>query len=143
TLHIAQGLRAAKERTRAGKVSTGRVEITAGKTQANLITSPTFIVDKFRLEQAWQFQRPPHADRSVWCLAATAGCGVIDSPGAAPVTFSTGEAVIIPATVDRFILKPQWDIEFLSSSVPVAETAAASSGAATAAEPAPEAVTRH
>lgn len=143
TLHIAQGLRAAKEQTRAGKVLAGPPETTAGKTQVNLITSSNFIVDKFRLQQAWQFQRPRHAERSVWCLAATAGCGVIDFPGAAPITFATGEAVIIPAAVDQFILKPQWDIEFLCSSVPVEGTAqpAAASGAATAAEPAPEPVT--
>lgn len=142
TLHIAEGLRAAKEQTRAGKVLAGPVESTAGKTQVNLITSPDFIVDKFRLEQAWQFQRPQHAQRSVWCLVATAGCGVIDSPGAPPITFATGEGVIMPAAVDRFILKPQWNIEFLCSSVPVAETAGPSAAsAANAAEPAPEAVT--
>lgn len=140
TLHIAQGLRAAKERTRAGKVLPGHVETTGGKTQVNLITTSNFIVDKFRLQQAWQFQRPAHAERSVWCLAATGGCGVIDSPVAAPITFATGEAVIIPAAVDRFILKPQWDIEFLCSSVPVEQT---SQPANSSQETAPEPVTRH
>jgi mannose-6-phosphate isomerase len=143
TLHIADGLRAAKEQTLAGKVLAGREETTAGKTQVNLIRSRNFIVDKFRLEQAWQFQRPRHAERSVWCLVATAGCGVIESPGAPPITFATGEAVIIPAAVDRFILKPQWDIEFLCSSLPVEEiTRPAKSPTEIAAVPAPEPVTR-
>jgi mannose-6-phosphate isomerase len=137
-LHIAEGLRAAKEQTLAGKVLPGREDSAAGKSQVNLITSPSFIVDKFRLAQAWQFQRPRHAGRSVWCLVATAGCGVIDCEGAAPITFATGEAVIVPAAVNRFILKPQWEIEFLCSSLPVAEAAQPATAAATP----QEAVTR-
>jgi hypothetical protein len=76
-------------------------------------------VDKFKLAQPWQFQRPRHVKRGVWCLVATAGCGVIESEGAAPVTFSTGEAIVVPAGVDRFMLRPQWEVEFLCSSVPV------------------------
>jgi mannose-6-phosphate isomerase len=142
-LHIADGLRAAKEQTFAGKVLAGPGETVAGKTQVNLITSPSFIVDKFRLSQAWQFQRPRHAGRSLWCLVAVAGCGVIECEGAAPITFATGEAVVIPAAVDRFILKPQWDIEFLCSSLPVrSEEHRATSPTETAATPAQEAVTR-
>ena len=121
-LHIEDGLRATKEQTHAGKVAAGRAEITKGKTQMNLITSPSFVVDKFSLNQSWQFQRPRHVKRSLWCLVALRGCGVIESEGAAPVTFSAGEAVVVPAAVDRFILKPQWEVEFMCSSLPVEET---------------------
>ncbi len=122
-LHIEDGLRAAKEQTHAGKVPAGRTETFEGKTQVNLITSPWFIVDKFRLAQAWQFQRPRHPRRSVWCVTALQGCGVVESESAAPVTLSAGEAVVVPAAVDRFILKPQWEIELLCSSLPVDEEA--------------------
>lgn len=122
-LHVEDGLRAAKERTGAGKVAVGRTEIVNGKTQVNLITSPCFIVDKFRLAQAWQFQRPRQAQRSVWCLAAIGGCGVVESEHAVPVTFAAGEAVIVPAAVERFMLKPQWEVEFLCASLPVEKTA--------------------
>ena len=118
-LHVADGLRATKERTRAGRVVAGREESAAGKAQVNLITSPSFVVDRFRLARAWQFQRPRHAARSVWCLVSTAGCGVIECEGTVPITFAAGEAVIVPAAVERFILKPQWEIEFLCSSLPV------------------------
>lgn len=118
-LHIAEGLRAAKEHTHAGKVLLGSEQEENGKTQTNLVTSPSFIVDRFKLAQPWQFQRPRHAKRSVWCLAITRGCGVIESEGAAPVTVSAGEAVVVPAVVDRFTLRPQWDVEFLCSSLPV------------------------
>lgn len=135
-LHVADGLRAAKERTRAGRVVAGREESAAGKAQVNLITSPSFVVDRFRLAQAWQFQRPRHTGRSVWCLVATAGCGVIECEGTVPITFAAGEAVIVPAAVERFILKPQWEIEFLCSSLPVGnagepETSLAAQEAAT------------
>jgi hypothetical protein len=44
---------------------------------------------------------------------------VIESEGAAPLTFAGGEAVVVPAGVNRFILRPQWEVEFLCSSLPV------------------------
>jgi mannose-6-phosphate isomerase len=117
-LHIEQGLRATREQTRAGRVIAGQRLSDKGKMQSNLLTSPCFIVDKFSLRQAWQFQRPRHSRRSVWCLVATQGCGVIEYEGSAPVAFAAGEAVVVPAAVERFILKPQWELEFLCASVP-------------------------
>lgn len=120
-LHIAQGLDATKEETHAGRVTPGHVESGQGKAQTNLITSPSFVVDRFQLTQPWQFQRARHARRSVWCLVPVHGCGIIESDGAAPSLLSVGEAVVVPAAIDRFILRPQWDVEFLCASLP-AET---------------------
>jgi mannose-6-phosphate isomerase len=122
-LHIEDGLRAAKEQTRAGKVMAGEVQSDRGKTQVNLLTSPCFIVDRFSLKRPWQFQRPQHQRRGVWCLVATQGCGVIEYEGSAPVTFAAGEAVVVPAAVERFILKPQWELDFLCSSLPAEQVA--------------------
>ena len=118
-LHITDGLRATKEQTHAGKVIAAQPQMQPGKTQTNLVTSPCFIIDRFKLTRAWEFRRPRHVKRSVWCLTATSGCGVIESEGVAPVTFTGGEAVIVPAGVESFILKPQWELEFLCASVPV------------------------
>jgi mannose-6-phosphate isomerase len=118
-LHIEDGLRAAKEQTHAGKVVAGRPQIENGKTQTNLVTSPCFIVDKFSLDRTWEFRRLRHAKRSAWCLAATRGAGMIESQGAAPVTFTSGEAVVVPAAVEKFMLKPQWEMEFLCASLPM------------------------
>lgn len=118
-LHVEAGLLAAKESTRAGKVPTGRVENGNGKRQQNLVTSPCFIVDKFHLARSWQFRRPAHLEQSVWCLVALRGSGVIEYQGSVPQAFSSGEAVVVPAAVERFILKPQWELEFLCSSLPV------------------------
>lgn len=119
SLHVSEGLRAAKEQTLAGKVAPAREQNENGREQVNLITSPSFVVDKFKLTQTWRFQRPRQAKRSVWCLVATRGCGVIESEGVAPVTVGAGEAVVVPAEVDWFILRPQWELEFLCSSLPV------------------------
>ena len=120
-LHVAAALQAAKETTRAGKVLIGNATNGNGKLQQNLITSPCFIVDRFQLACPWQFQRPRQAQQSVWCLVALRGYATIESERSAPVSFSAGESVIVPATVDRFILKPHWDLEFLCSSLPVQE----------------------
>jgi hypothetical protein len=112
-------LRATKEQTHAGKVVAGEPQVEKGKTQINLVTSPCFIVDHFKLTQAWEFRRPHHARRSVWCMVAIRGCGVIESDGAASITFTGGEAVVVPADVEKFMLKPQWEVEFLCASIPV------------------------
>jgi mannose-6-phosphate isomerase len=122
-LHIEQGLRATREQTHAGKVPPGQAFSDSGKLQRNLLSSPCFVVDNFALKQPWQFQRPRHARRSAWCLVATRGCGVVEHEGGAPVTFAAGEAVIIPAAVNSFVLKPQWELEFLCSSLPAEQVA--------------------
>ena len=43
---------------------------------------------------------------------------MIESDGAAPLTFTGGETVVIPAAVEKFLLKPQWELEFLCASLP-------------------------
>lgn len=118
-LHIEDGLRATREQTFAGKVEQSAHQAENGKTQANLVTSPCFVVDKFTLSTAWEFRRPHHEDRrSVWCLVTTKGNGVLMAEGMEPITVNSGEVVVVPAAVDRFILKPQWELELLCSSLP-------------------------
>ncbi|HEV2991819.1 MAG TPA: class I mannose-6-phosphate isomerase, partial [Candidatus Angelobacter sp.] len=122
-LHIQAGLEAIKEWTHTGKVLSTEPQFGPGKVQVNLISSPCFIVDKFKLSKTWEFRRPKHAPRSVWCLVAVAGCGIVKAEGGGPVTFSCGEAVIVPASLEKFILTPQWELEFLCASVPTGEVA--------------------
>jgi len=118
-LHIEAGLLATKEHTHAGKVRQHPPVHNQGKTQQSLVASPCFIVDKFELQQPWVFQRPKHAPANTWCMVATRGFGVIEFEGHAPLTFSAGESVVVPASVQSLMLRPQWDLEFLCSSVPV------------------------
>jgi mannose-6-phosphate isomerase len=122
-LHIEEGLRATREQTHAGKVVQSPPQITQGKLQANLVTSPCFIVDQFKLSRAWEFRRPHHARRSVWCMVATRGFGVIEAEGVTPIMFTSGEAVVVPAAVEKLMLKPQWELEFLCVSLPVEKVA--------------------
>lgn len=118
-LHVDAGIQATKEQTHSGKVEKQTLYSESGRQQINLITSPCFIVDKFALSSSWEFRRPQHAKRSVWCLVALRGSGVIAGAGCEPFSVSCGDAVVVPAAVEKFTVKPQWDLEFLCSSVPV------------------------
>ena len=60
-----------------------------------------------------------HQKKSVWCLTVTSGCSVISGEGMEPITVSSGEAVVVPASVERFRVSPQWKLDFLCASLPV------------------------
>ena len=109
-LHVEQGLEAAREATLAGKVLDAKAPA--------LVESPFFVVEKFRLgkEQTFSLQ----ADSAAQALVAVAGGGVIESAGNAPVAFTRGEAVVIPADVKNARVLPQWEVEFIRSKVPQA-----------------------
>ena len=51
-------------------------------------------------------------------LVAVEGCGVVEAAGANPVTLAKGDAVVVPAAVGEFRVRPQWAVEFLKASVP-------------------------
>jgi mannose-6-phosphate isomerase class I len=55
---------------------------------------------------------------SVQILVAVEGCGVIEAPGFEPVTLAKGDAVVVPASVGDFGVRPQWAVEFLRAYVP-------------------------
>jgi uncharacterized protein YjlB len=55
---------------------------------------------------------------SVQILVAVEGCGVIEAPGMDPVTLAKGDAVVVPACVGKFGVRPQWALEFLRAYVP-------------------------
>jgi uncharacterized protein YjlB len=54
----------------------------------------------------------------VQILVAVEGCGIIEAAGSQPVTFSKGDAIVVPASVGDFRVSPQWQVEFLIASVP-------------------------
>jgi mannose-6-phosphate isomerase class I len=51
-------------------------------------------------------------------MVAVEGCGVVEAQGCNPVTLAKGDAVVIPAAVRDFTVRPQWAVEFLKASVP-------------------------
>jgi mannose-6-phosphate isomerase class I len=51
-------------------------------------------------------------------LVALDGGARLESPGQEPITFSRGEAVVVPANVREYTVHPQWQVEFLTMELP-------------------------
>ena len=56
-------------------------------------------------------------------LVAIEGAGVVESAGMEPVSFSKGEAVVVPACVPHYSVRPQWELEVMRMSLPVGHVA--------------------
>ena len=120
-LHLQQGLAVIKEKTGAGKVVRPAPSKLNGGTnrRAAMISSPYFVVDMFELKQPHSFQTQDESGkRSVQILVAVEGCGIVEASGANPVTLARGDAVVVPAAVGEFQVRPQWSVEFLKAWVP-------------------------
>jgi hypothetical protein len=42
----------------------------------------------------------------------------VEAGGSEPVTLTKGDAVVVPASVENFSVRPQWTLEFLRARVP-------------------------
>ena len=51
-------------------------------------------------------------------LVAVSGAGIVESHGMEPITFATGDAVVIPACVGEYTVRPQWELELMRMSLP-------------------------
>jgi mannose-6-phosphate isomerase len=109
-LHIAEGLAATKLQTTAGKVVPS-----TGDNPNVLVRSPFFEVEKIKLREAMHAGTAP---ASPHILVAVDGAGVVESQGMEPISFATGEAVVIPARVREYTVRPQWELEILRMSLP-------------------------
>jgi mannose-6-phosphate isomerase len=113
-LHIEQGMRAMREHTGAGKVVPG----VSRNGDVVLIATSRFIVERHEIAAA---PKPFTQERKGSCaqiLVAVEGSGVVESAGAQLVAFNRGEAIIIPASVPQFTIRPQWSVEVLRMRVP-------------------------
>ena len=122
-LHLERGLASVKERTASGKViRPAPVAMNGGKSRrSSMIIAPYFMVDLFELKEPQVFSTVGADDAgktSVQILVAIEGCGVVEAEGRDPVTLAKGDAVVIPATLQGFTVRPQWAVEFLKASVP-------------------------
>src|ERR1700732_1748214 len=120
-LHLEQGLASVKERTASGKViRPAPVAMNGGKSRrSSMIIAPYFAVDLFELKEPQEFSTTDDEGKtSVQILVAIEGCGVVEAQGRDPVTLAKGDAVVIPAALQGFTVRPQWAVEFLKSSVP-------------------------
>lgn len=120
-LHLADGMAAVKEKTRSGKVvRAAPVQVNGSRNRhAPLVGAPYFVVDMFEAKDPLELRTLDDSGKSsVQILVAVEGCGVIEVEGANPVTLAKGDAVVIPASVRRFGVRPQWALEFLRAYVP-------------------------
>src|SRR4029077_9636597 len=120
-LHLKQGLAAIKEQVRSGKVirpAPSQLDGSANR-RAPMISSPYFVVDMFELKEPRKFETKDEVGkRSVQILVAVEGCGIIEAPSTNPVTLAKGDAVVVPAAVGDFQVRPQWSVELIKAMVP-------------------------
>ncbi len=120
-LHLERGLASIKKRTGSGKViRPAPVAINGGKSRrSSMIIAPYFTVDLFELKEPQEFSTADDEGKtSAQILVAVEGCGVVEAQGRDPVTLAKGDAVVIPAALQGFTVRPQWALEFLKASVP-------------------------
>jgi mannose-6-phosphate isomerase len=120
-LHLKDGMAAVKEKVGSGKVVRPAPEqMSGGKNRhAPLVAAPYFVVDMFEAKAPLELTtRDDSGKSSVQILVAVEGCGVIEAPGLDPVTLAKGDAVVVPASVGQFGVRPQWALEFLRAYVP-------------------------
>ena len=120
-LHLERGMASVKEHVASGKViRPAPVNIDGGKNRLSaMIAAPYFTVDLFELKEPHEFStRDALGKDSVHILVAVEGCGIVEASGQAPVTLAKGDAVVIPANLGGFTVRPQWAVEFLNAYVP-------------------------
>ncbi|MGA2980582.1 MAG: type I phosphomannose isomerase catalytic subunit [Terriglobales bacterium] len=124
-LHLERGLASVKERTASGKViRPAPVAMDGGKNRrSSMIAAPYFAVELFELRaphdfSMTEFERNDSGKTSAQILVAIEGCGVVEAQGRDPVTFAKSDAVVIPAALQGFTVRPQWQLEFLKACVP-------------------------
>ena len=120
-LHLKDGMAAVKEKVDSGKVvRPAPAQIDGGKNRhAPLVKAPYFVVDMFEAKEPLELLAHDDSGRSsVQILVAVEGCGVIEAHGMDPVTLAKGDAVIVPASIGKFAVRPQWALEFLRAYVP-------------------------
>ncbi|HXZ41033.1 MAG TPA: type I phosphomannose isomerase catalytic subunit, partial [Terriglobales bacterium] len=120
-LHLREGLSVMKEQVRSGKVvrpASHEIDSTKNR-RSPLVISPYFVVELFALGEPHEFRTSDErSETSVQILVGVEGCGVVETQGSEPVTLAKGDAVVVPASLSEFRVRPQWAMEFLMSSLP-------------------------
>ena len=120
-LHLERGLASVKPEVKSGKaIRPAPVAIDGSQNrQSPLVSAAYFTVDMFELKAPHHFStRDDSGKTSAQILVAIDGAGVVESNGRDPVTLAKGEAVVVPAALEQFTVRPQWSLEFLRASVP-------------------------
>jgi mannose-6-phosphate isomerase len=124
-LHLDRGLAVLKENGPSGKVIRPAPQSDKGSQNraSPLIAAPYFKVDLQELKEPKSFITSDLSGKtSAQILVAVEGCGIVEARGADPVTLAKGDAVVMPASMGEFSVRPQWSIEMLCASVPGVST---------------------
>ncbi len=120
-LHLKDGLAAVKEKVKSGKVVRPAPQQVQGSKnrRAPLVAAPYFVVEMFEANDLLELATGDDSGTtSVQILVAVEGCGIVEAQGLESVTLAKGDAVIIPACLGTFNVRPQWTLEFLRAYVP-------------------------
>jgi mannose-6-phosphate isomerase len=120
-LHLKEGLAVVKETVASGKVvRPAPLALNGSKNRRSaLISAPYFVVDMFELKEPHDFASCDDSGKSsVQIMVAVEGCGIVEAVGMQPVTLGKGDAIVVPASLGEFRVRPQWQVEFLKASVP-------------------------
>src|SRR5436190_7210935 len=118
-LHLERGLAAVKVAHGSGKISRASAASDNGAQHEELIAAPYFVVERFALTTPKTLTTTDESGvRSVQILLALNGRGSVEAHGSEPVTFAKGDAVVVPANIWNFEVRPQSEIEFIMAHVP-------------------------
>jgi mannose-6-phosphate isomerase len=118
-LHLKDGIAAVKEKVKSGKVLRPAPEQIGKNRHAPMVAAPYFVVDMFDAKEPMELQtRDESGKDSAQILVAVEGCGVIETAGMDPVTLAKGDAVVVPASIEKVGMRPLWSVEFLRAYVP-------------------------
>jgi mannose-6-phosphate isomerase len=120
-LHLKDGLAAVRLQVSSGKVIRPAPTTIRGSRnrQASLVAAPYFVVDLFEMKDRQELSTCDDVGKtSAQILVAAEGCGIVEAGGSEPVTMTKGDAVVIPGSVGKFTVRPQWTLEFLRARVP-------------------------
>jgi len=118
-LHLKDGLAAVKTHAHSGKVKHPAAEQANGTRREQLVAAPYFVVEKFDLTTENAFSTTDESGtRSVQIFVALDGEGTVEAHGTDPVQFSMGDAVVVPAAVWNFTVRPRGKLQCIRAHVP-------------------------
>lgn len=120
-LHLKDGLAVIKEKVPSGKtLRPAPAKLNGSENQRSpLIAAPNFVVDMYDLKTPQMFSMEDSSRKSaVQILVAVEGCALVETSGNEPVMLTKGDAVVVPAFLGGFTVRPQWQVKFLKSYVP-------------------------
>src|SRR5690348_2622910 len=103
-----------KEVTHAGKVKSR-----GGNGRVILVSSSSFEVDKMLLKDRKELSTADQSgNTSVHCIVGLRGCGIIECEGKPAISVGRGEAGVVPASLGKYSIRPQWEFEFVRTTLP-------------------------